>query len=424
MSIYSDTLKINKHWCDYILNTRDYKYNCAIGAYRSGKSVMNTLAFALYLEKTLDKVHLVIASTVATARAIVEDGDGKLGLKQYFMKNYKQTKYKGYDAGIIKTPSGTKIVVYLGGAMESSFKCFRGWSVGGIVLEELNLLHKNTINEVKGRILMAKDPKVFMSTNPTNKSHPMYKWIDELREKGLINLDRSTIYENPAITEERRNEIINEFDVNSIFYKQYILGEDINAEGSIYTVYDYNIIDKFDPSDYFDYIITCDQGESISASVFGLAGIRYDKTNGKYSIDILKEYYYINNGKTNMQVKMYADTANDLVSFYKECCNMMNRHPSAVLIDQSPEFYRNVVNAFRGNSLNASLIHYVIKDEIEERIKKGVNLLYLNQLHFYNKCKNVIEDFRNAEYDSEKIEKTGKFIRKKEYTNKGHLDRS
>lgn len=383
---------------------------------------MNTLAFALYLENTPDKIHLAIASTVATARAIVEDGDGRLGLKQYFDKKYKMTKYKGYDAGVIDTPSGEKIVVYLGGSMESSYKCFRGWSVGGIVLEELNLLHENTINEAKGRILMAQDPKVFISHNPVNKTNPIYEWLDELELNGIVNYNHSTIFDNPALTPSRRSELISEFDPNSIFYRQYILGERVNAEGAIYNVYDYNILDTFNPDDYFQYIITCDQGESISASVFVLAALRYDKPTGKYCMDILKSYYYINKNKSNMQVKMFSDTANDLSTFYKECCRLMNKHPKAVLIDQSPEFYRNCINSFRSNNINTSLLHYVAKDEIDERIKRGVNLLYQNQLHFYKDCKEVIEDFRNAEYDTDRIEKNGKFQRKKEYTNMGHLD--
>lgn len=130
MSIYSETFKTNDHWMRYIANTFQYKYNFAEGAYRSSKSVSNTLAFALYLESTPDKLHLVIASTVSSARAIVEDGDGRLGLKQYFGNRYKQTKYKDSNAGIIKTSTGEKIVVYIGGSMESSYKVFRGWSVG------------------------------------------------------------------------------------------------------------------------------------------------------------------------------------------------------------------------------------------------------------------------------------------------------
>ena len=67
-----------------------------------------------------------------------------------------------------------KIVVYLGGSMESSYKCFRGWSVGGIVLR-VKFLHENTINEAKGRILMAQNPKVFISHNPVNKTNPIYE---------------------------------------------------------------------------------------------------------------------------------------------------------------------------------------------------------------------------------------------------------
>ena len=129
MSNFSSTFKSNEHWKNYILNTQNFKFNWCEGAYRSSKSVSNTLAFALYLETTPDKVHLVIASTVASARAIVEDGDGALGLKYYFTEaRYHATKYKGNDAGIIKTATGEKIVVYLGGCMESSYKAFRGWN--------------------------------------------------------------------------------------------------------------------------------------------------------------------------------------------------------------------------------------------------------------------------------------------------------
>ena len=67
-------------------------------------------------------------------------------------------------------------------------------------------------------------------------------------------------------------------------------------------------------------------------------------------------------------------------------------------------------------------IKYVEKDDIEQRIKTGLNLIYNNQLHFYEACSNVINDFRNAEYDTKKIEKTGVFSRNKEYTSLGHLD--
>ena len=32
----------------------------------------------------------------------------------------------------------------------------------------------------------------------------------------------------------------------------------------------------------------------------------------------------------NMQVKMFSDTADDLCTFYKECCRLMKKHPTSV----------------------------------------------------------------------------------------------
>ena len=286
------------------------------GAFRSSKSVSNTLAFALHLEKTSDRLHLVIASTVASARAIVEDGDGKLGLRQYFGNRYKQTKYKGCDAGIIKTPTGEKIVVYLGGAMCSSYTIFRGWTVGMIILEEANLLHENTITEAKGRILLASEPKMFICHNPVSSKHKIYEWLEELEFKELVNYVHSTIYDNPALTDERREEIISEFDPDSIFFKQYILGQRVDAEGIIYTLYEYSIFDEINFSDYMSYKIVCDPGAGPSATVFQCIAMR----KGFKGIDVLFEYRHRNADKQNKNnPKQPIDYANDLADFIQIC---------------------------------------------------------------------------------------------------------
>ena len=65
---------------------------------------------------------------------------------------------------------------------------------------------------------------------------------------------------------------------------------------------------------------------------------------------------------------------------------------------------------------------YVIKDDIDQRIKAGINLLYTSKLRFYKECKEVIEDFKDAKYDMKRIETSGKFERLKEYNEYGHLD--
>lgn len=425
MSVYSDTLKMNEHWGKYILSTGSYKYNWCEGAYRSGKSVMNTLAFALYLEKCEDKIHLVIASTVASARAIVEDGDGKLGLKQYFGNKYRQSKYKGNDCGIIRTPSGEKIVVYLGGSMESSYKIFRGWSCGGIVLEELNILHENTINEAKGRILMAKDPKVFISHNPVNSTHPIYKWLEELQTKNMVNYDHSTLTENPALTEDRKNEIISEFDPNSLFYKQYILGERVDAQGLIFTIRDYNIFDELDINDYSVYVTVADPGKTKSSTAFSL--VAYNTKN--HSIDVLREYTWKNNTTYGVAQKHSLDLAKEFVEFNKECIQKMGYYPTVVFLDSfiGDDFYDYTLSEASNQGLSLNLKFPLKsdgktgKDEDSTRISRASTLLYQGKLRFYKDCKGAIHDFRNLQYDQKEAEK-GRIKVLELFTESGHND--
>lgn len=408
MSVFSDTFKTNEHWSNYIINTQYYKYNFCEGAYRSSKSVSNTLAFALYLESTPDKVHLVIASTVASARAIVEDGDGALGLRYYFATRYRPTKYKGNDAGIIKTPTGEKVVVYLGGSMESSFKIFRGWSVGGIVLEEANLLHENTINEAKGRTLMAKEPRYFISMNPTTPKHKIYKWLDELQSKDIVNYDHSTIYDNPAITDERRDEIISEFDPDSIWYRQYILGERVNPEGQIFQLNDYNLMESYDPKDYSFYITVADPGKSKSATSFIMAAYNYKEK----SIDILEEYWYKNPNNT-IAIKHSRDTVKDFLDFNKRCAEIMNRWPQVCILDSFPsdDFFDYAFTDSRAAGLPLDIKMPIDsegkggKDEDEVRISRTTTLLFTGKLRFMNHCTHCIDDLSTLEYDSKALEK-------------------
>ena len=396
MSTFSDTFKLNEHWASYIMKCNDYSWCWAEGAYRSSKSVSNTLAFALYLEKCKDKIHLVIASTVSSARNIVEDGDGALGLKYYFANRYKQTKYKGNDAGIIKTPTGEKIVVYLGGAMESSYKAFRGWSCGSILMEEINLLHENTIKEARGRILMSKDPKIFVSHNPVSATHPIYELLDDLQSKNLVNYDHSTIDDNPALTRERKEEIKKEYDPDSIFYRQYILGERVNAEGLIYKLYDYNYLEEINPDEYISYIIVCDPGSGPSATAFECVAMR----RGFKGLDVILDYHFRNDDKENRnKPKQPIDFANDLLEFTKSADEFFERAPEAIILDNGDAFYRDVKSVFNASRFRNINIKYPYKEDIPERIRQSSSLIYQGRLRFNKKCRATITSFNSVQYD-------------------------
>ena len=149
---YGDKLILTDFWAEYLAKSQKCRYNIALGAYRSSKSTFNILAFAFYLN-TLDfeGLHLALASSSSVAQTIVADGSG-FGLSYIFLEKYKTGKYKDLDCAYITNAKGIKqTLLFLGGSKVSDFQRFRGFSIDGIIMEEADLLHQNTINEAAGR---------------------------------------------------------------------------------------------------------------------------------------------------------------------------------------------------------------------------------------------------------------------------------
>jgi hypothetical protein len=66
-------------------------------------------------------------------------------------------------------------------------------------------------------------------------------------------------------------------------------------------------------------------------------------------------------------------------------------------------------------------LNKVLKGEIDERIKTGINLLYKGRLRFHKDCTNTIQSFKSAVYNSKK-EKLGKYERLDEPQNGTRID--
>ena len=57
-----------------------------------------------------------------------------------------------------------------------------------------------------------------------------------------------------------------------------------------------------------------------------------------------------------------------------------------------------------------ALFTYATKNEVDQRVKEGINLLYKGRLRFHKSCTNTIYEYKNAVFDPDKILK-GKFER-------------
>ena len=116
----------------YIRKSQDCMINVAEGAVRAGKTVDNVLAFCHELKTTKDKIHLASASTLGNAKIILGDCNG-FGIEHFFRGQCRWGKYKGNEALIIKgkdTGFKTRIVIFSGAMLASSYKSIRGNSYG------------------------------------------------------------------------------------------------------------------------------------------------------------------------------------------------------------------------------------------------------------------------------------------------------
>lgn len=181
---------------------------------------------------------------MGNAKLNIGDANG-FGLEWIFRGQCRWGTYKDMDALIINgahTNFKPKIVIFAGAATADSFKKIRGNSYGMWIATEINLHHDNSIKEAFNRQLAAKRRKIFWDLNPDHPKAPIYEnYIDVYAQKakegtlkGGYNYAHFTIFDNANITQERLDEIVSQYDENSIWYVRDIIGKRSIAEGLVY----------------------------------------------------------------------------------------------------------------------------------------------------------------------------------------------
>lgn len=420
----------NTKTLEYITN-KDKTFHIAEGPIRAGKTSDNIVMIADFIEESPDSVHLSIGQTQSSAKAIIWEHEG-LGLAHYpdwqerthivdgkrvnIRQRIFKGSYEGYDALVLLPKKGSghpvKYIVAFGGSNKDSHEAYKGWGVGTWIATQYELLHENTRSELLKRTALSQYRKHVLDLNPTSPEHQIYKDFDRWMANGDVNYILKLMQDNPIMTPERIQTIISEYDPDSIDFQRDILGLRVAPEGLIYRVRDENIINEFNPNDYYQYIVVADPGINSSATSFTLVALTKDL---KY-IDVLREYYHRNKGNEAMAIKMPTDYAEDFHDFIKQCIDLMGKPPEAVLSDNDVTFVRE----FERTKYNARLGGINIstgfkKDEIHDRIKTGINLLWKHRLRFYKECKYTIQAYKTARYDEKEKDK-GNYVR---YDNPG-----
>ncbi len=226
---------------EYIKRACVCTINIAEGSVRAGKTIDNCVVARDFIDFSKDKIHLASGSTIANAKLNIGDCNG-FGLEHQFAGRCHWGKYKGNEALFINAKVGERILIFAGGAKADSFKKIRGNSYGLWIATEINLHHREFINEAQSRQLMASVIKILWDFNPDAPNAEIYKdhvdvYADKVKRGDMVttyNYQHFTIFDNENMSEQRKAEVMNRWDPNSVYYKRYILGQRVQAEGLIF----------------------------------------------------------------------------------------------------------------------------------------------------------------------------------------------
>lgn len=380
---------------EYIRNCRRNTYNIAEGAVRAGKTIDNVFAFATELEYTPDKIHLASGSTSATAKLNIGDSNG-FGLEYQFRGRCKWGKFKGNECLSIQTKTGTKVVIFAGAGKADSFKRIRGNSYGMWIATEINLHHDAFIKEAFNRTAAAKMRKFFWDLNPSNPGAAIYSdYIDLYRRKqdagelpGGCNYQLFTLTDNETISEERRKEIIAQYDPKTVWYKRDILGIRCVADGLCFPQFSDAPEDYLTDNPQYDFVqIGVDFGGNKSAHSFVATGI-----SRAGSIVYLMSQRIPAKGVTPDQLySLFGD-------FLSKCRAKYPGQYAYIFADCAEQtLIAGMASRFPG-------VRNSLKNPINDRIK-GVNTLVAQgKLHYTSDCKSLVDAMTTAVWDESKFE--------------------
>lgn len=215
---------------DFLKNSTA-RINISEGSIRSGKTMMSLLKWSMFIPNAPRGGELVMVGRTRDAvwrnNVLPLQDPGRFGeISQHVVGNY--------GAPTVRILGRT--VHIMGASDAKAEKVLRGMTVAGVHADELTTLPREFFVQMLGR-MSVDGAQMFGSTNPDNPSH----W---LKADYLDNLDKLprwrhwhfTLEDNPTLGEEYKEGLKSEY--TGLFYRRFILGEWVAAEGAIYDMWD------------------------------------------------------------------------------------------------------------------------------------------------------------------------------------------
>ena len=265
-----------------------------------------------------------------------------------------------------------------GGKDEGSAALIQGRTFAGVLLDEVALMPESFVNQALARCSV-EGAKMWFSCNPDNPQHWFYvNWIQNAKARNALHL-HFTMRDNPSLSEKTLERY--ESMYSGVFYKRYILGEWVAAEGLVYDFGEDNITD--DIPDSGEYAVSVDYG---TLNPFAACLWCWD---GK-TATMIREYYY--SGRSE-----HANKTDE--EYYAELEKLIGDLPvSAIVVDPSAANFIEVIKRHGKYKVRKAV------NDVIPGIATVQRYLHDGTIKIHRSCKNCIREFGLYRWDEKSNE--------------------
>lgn len=354
----------------------NYNGVIADGAIRSGKTVSMAFSFVVWAMASYDRMNFgMCGKTIASLRRNV------LGTlkNQLRARGYTATERRGDNLLIVSKGNRANSFYIFGGKDESSQDLIQGITLAGILFDEAALMPESFVNQATARCSV-EGSKFWFNCNPGSVSHWFYTgWVKKCRSRKLLYL-HFTMEDNLTLSEETKARYRSMY--TGLFYKRYILGLWVLAEGLVYNFGDEHITDKKPQG--AEYYISVDYGtlNPFSAGLWSVTGSK--------AVRVAEYYYDGRSKKRQMTDEEYCDEIEKLAK---------GQTIAKVIVDPSAASFITALKrrGFRVQQADNSVL---------DGIRRTSVFLQNGTIKIHRSCTDTIREFGLYRWDEKKTADT------------------
>lgn len=358
------------------------------GAIRSGKTSWMMIAFIEDAMRRFNNQRFgICGKTVDSAKKnlIVP----WMGIKK-FRHKYKivwKTQEKVLE---VSTRDGRRANVFevFGGKDEASYQLIQGRTLAGILLDEVALMPESFVNQATSRCSVD-GSKMWFNCNPAAPNH-WFKtgWIDKCKERNALHL-HFLLSDNPSLSDKIVQRYENMYA--GVFYKRYIQGLWVLAEGLVYDFFNDDCITDDQPAGS-RYYISIDYGTNNP-----FAALLWSVTPERAVC--INEYYF-----SGRDAKKDARNADERAAFTKtdaeyrdEVVKLAGEHKiDFIVLDPSAASFKAELRR------NTKFAVKDAKNDVLDGIRGTAAGLKSGKIKIHRSCKNTIREFGAYSWDEKK----------------------